>query len=125
MTTDSIGRNIRKYRMEKKMRQEDLAEKTGLSANYIGMLERGEKLPALDTFISILNALGITADAVLCDVLENGYTVKNSLLNDKLQSLPEAERNKIYEVIDTLIKHSGKYPTTQILNYRLSNRISI
>ena len=108
MTTDSIGRNIRKYRMEKKMRQEDLAEKTGLSANYIGMLERGEKLPALDTFISILNALGITADAVLCDVLENGYTVKNSLLNDKLQSLPEAERNKIYEVIDTLIKHSSK-----------------
>lgn len=108
MTTDSIGRNIRKYRMEKKMLQEDLAEKTGLSANYIGMLERGEKLPALDTFISILNALGITADAVLCDVLENGYTVKNSLLNDKLQSLPEAERNKIYEVIDTLIKHSGK-----------------
>ena len=108
MTTDSIGRNIRKYRMEKKMRQEDLAEKTGLSANYIGMLERGEKLPALYTFISILNALGITADAVLCDVLENGYTVKNSLLNDKLQSLPEAERNKIYEVIDTLIKHSGK-----------------
>ena len=82
------------------MRQEDLAEKTGLSANYIGMLERGEKLPALYTFISILNALGITADAVLCDVLENGYTVKNSLLNDKLQSLPEAERNKIYEVID-------------------------
>ena len=108
MTTDSIGRNIRKYRMEKKMRQEDLAEKTGLSANYIGMLERGEKLPALDTFISILNALGITADAVLCDVLENGYTAKNSLLNDKLQSLPEAERNKIYEVSDTLIKHSGK-----------------
>ena len=108
MTTDSIGRNIRKYRVEKKMRQEDLAEKTGLSANYIGMLERGEKLPSLDTFISILNALGITADAVLCDVLENGYTVKNSLLNDKLQTLPEAERNKIYEVIDTLIKHSGK-----------------
>ena len=108
MTTDSIGRNIRKYRVEKKMRQEDLAEKTGLSANYIGMLERGEKLPSLDTFISILNALGITADAVLCDVLENGYTVKNSLLNDKLQTLPETERNKIYEVIDTLIKHSGK-----------------
>ena len=108
MTTDSIGRNIRKYRVEKKMRQEDLAEKTGLSANYIGMLERGEKLPSLDTFISILNALGITADAVLCDVLENGYTVKNSLLNDKLQSLPETERNKIYEVIDTLIKHSDK-----------------
>ncbi len=76
MKTDSIGRNIRKYRIEKKMRQEDLAEKTGLSANYIGMVERGEKIPALETFISIVNTLGVTSDAVLCDVLDNGYTVK-------------------------------------------------
>lgn len=108
MKTDSIGRNIRKYRIEKKMRQEDLAEKTGLSANYIGMVERGEKIPALETFIFIVNTLGVTSDAVLCDVLDNGYTVKNSILNDKLQGLSEAEREKIYEVIDTLIKHSDK-----------------
>ena len=104
----SIGKNIRKYRIEKKKRQEDLAEKTGLSANYIGMVERGEKIPALETFISIINALGITADAVLCDVLDNGYIVKNSILNDKLQGLDKTERDKIYEVIDTLIKHSDK-----------------
>ena len=47
----SIGRNIRKYRKEKKMRQEDLAKKTGLSINYIGMIERGEKIPSLETLI--------------------------------------------------------------------------
>ena len=108
MQMTSIGKNIRKYRIEKKMRQEDLAEKTGLSANYIGMVERGEKNPALETFISIINALGITADAVLCDVLDNGYIVKNSILNDKLQGFDKTERDKIYEVIDTLIKHSDK-----------------
>lgn len=108
MQMTSIGKNIRKYRIEKKKRQEDLAEKTGLSANYIGMVERGEKIPALETFISIINALGITADAVLCDVLDNGYIVKNSILNDKLQGLDKTERDKIYEVIDTLIKHSDK-----------------
>ena len=38
MNLDSIGKRIRQFRVEKKMRQEDLAEKTDLSANYIGMV---------------------------------------------------------------------------------------
>ena len=33
---ESIGKNIRKYRLMKKLRQEDLAEKAGLSINYVG-----------------------------------------------------------------------------------------
>ena len=37
-----IGNNIRKYRVKKGMRQEDLAERVGLSPNYLGSLERGE-----------------------------------------------------------------------------------
>lgn len=39
---DTIGKNIRKYRLIRKyrQRQEDLADKTGLSANYIGVVER-------------------------------------------------------------------------------------
>ena len=43
MQLDTIGKNIRKYRLMKKFRQEDLAEKAGLTTNYIGMVERGEK----------------------------------------------------------------------------------
>ena len=57
----------------KKLRQEDLAEKAGLTANYIGMVERGEKIPSLETFIKILNALGVSADMVLSDVLETVF----------------------------------------------------
>ena len=56
MKLGTIGKNIRKYRLAKKLRQEDLAEKTGLTANYIGMVERGEKIPSLETFLTILNA---------------------------------------------------------------------
>lgn len=106
MKLDTIGKNIRKYRLAKKLRQEDLAEKAGLSANYIGMVERGEKIPSLETFIKILNALEVSSDMVLADVLETGYTVKNSILNEKLDKLAPEDRSKIYEVIDTLLKHS-------------------
>lgn len=90
----------------KKYRQEDLAERTGLSANYIGMVERGEKVPSLETFINMLNALDVSADMVLADVLKTGYIVKNSILNEKMSKLAPEDRDKIYEVIDTLLKHS-------------------
>lgn len=106
MKLDTIGKNIRKFREIKKLRQEDLAEKTDLTTNYIGMIERGEKIPSLETFINILNSLGVSADMVLSDVLDNGYTVKDSLLNEKIEKLVPEDRNRIYEVIDTMMKHS-------------------
>ena len=106
MKLDTIGKNIRKFREIKKLRQEDLAEKTDLTTNYIGMIERGEKIPSLETFINILNSLGVSADMVLSDVLDNGYKVKDSLLNEKLEKLVPEVRNRIYEVIDTMMKHS-------------------
>lgn len=106
MKLDTIGKNIRKFREIKKLRQEDLAEKTDLTTNYIGMIERGEKIPSLETFINILSSLGVSADMVLSDVLDNGYTVKDSLLNEKLEKLVPEDRNRIYEVIDTMMKHS-------------------
>lgn len=108
MELETIGRNIKKYRIEKKLRQEDLAEKTDLSSNYIGMVERGEKIPSLETFISILNALEISADMVLADVLKQGYVVKNSLLNEDMQKLSQDDRERIYLVIETLINYSQK-----------------
>ena len=77
-----------------------------MTTNYIGMVERGEKIPSLETFIKIVNALGVSSDMVLTDVLEMGYTVKNSMLNEKLEKLAPEDRNRIYEVIDTLVKQS-------------------
>lgn len=57
MNYDSIGQNIRKYRMLKGFRQEDLAEMANLSVSYFGAVERGEKTPSLETLINIVNAL--------------------------------------------------------------------
>jgi len=106
MNYESIGRNIRAYRIRRKLRQEDLAELTDLSVTYIGMVERGEKLPAMETFIKILNALECSADVILADVLKVGYEVKGSLITDQLSALSAEDREKVYDVIATLIKHS-------------------
>lgn len=108
MNLHTIGIKIKQYRIQRKMSQERLAELSGLSTNYIGMIERGEKTPALDTFLTIANVLNVSADMLLSDVLYNGYTVKDSLLAEKLNGLIPADREIIYDVIDTLIKHSNK-----------------
>lgn len=101
----SIGKNLRQCRLAKKMRQEDLAEKTNLSPNYIGMLERGEKLPALDTFIDILNALDASADVVLADVLNTRYDIKTSLISEKVQKLSSKEQKTVLDIVDAVIKN--------------------
>lgn len=106
MDYSSIGKNIRKYRLAKNLRQEDLAELAGLSTNYIGAVERGEKLPALETFIDILNTLGVSADMVLSDVVSAGYMIKASRLSEQLEKLSDADRRKALAVVETLIKCS-------------------
>lgn len=90
----------------KKLRQEDLAERADLSVNYVGAIERGEKIPALETLLTIINVLEVSADMVLCDVLNTGYMVKNSMLTEKLEKLSPEERSRIYDVIDAMIRHS-------------------
>lgn len=104
MELGSIGRNIRKFRQAQKLRQEDLAEKAGLSVNYIGALERGEKYPSLETFIVIANVLNVTSDMLLADLLTTGYQIKNTFLDEKINSLSPHDRERIYAVIDTLLK---------------------
>ena len=106
MELSTIGKNIRNVRKAKKMRQEDLAEKTGLSVNYIGNVERGEKIPSLETFLKIVNALGVTSDVVLADVLDAGYVIRSSMLSEKMEKLPQEERQRIFDVIETLMRHN-------------------
>ncbi len=108
MELRSIGQHIRKYRLEKGMKQEQLAELTNLSANYIGMVERGDKIPSLTTFIHILNALNVSADMVLSDELNDKYKIKSSLAFDRISKLSDKDQQLIYAVIDTILEHTNK-----------------
>lgn len=90
------------------MTQEVLAEKAELSEKYIGMIERGEKVPALDTFLRIASALEVSADMLLEDVIYNGYKVKDSLISERLELLSPTERAKVYDIIEVMIRHSNR-----------------
>ena len=106
MELESIGRNIRKFRLMRNLRQEDLAEMAGLSINYVGALERGEKIPSLETFIVLLNALEVSSDMVLSSLLEK-HQADASRLMDRMQNLPAYDIERILAVVDVLIQYSS------------------
>ena len=108
MSISSMGRRIRFFREERKWSQEVFSEKLGLSLTYIGMIERGEKIPKLETFIKITNTLGVSADQLLAGVLTTGYSIKSTEMTTKIEKLPSVEQERIYDVVDTLIKHAKK-----------------
>lgn len=103
MDYKSIGRNIRKCREAKGIKRETLAEMAELSVSYMSALERGEKLPKLDTFIRIANTLQVPSDTLLADVLIVENQIVSSELSKDLSVLPFSEQKKILNVIKTMI----------------------
>lgn len=104
----SIGENIRKKRLAKSWKQATLAEKVDLSNSYIGMIERGEKVPKLENFVHITNALDSTSDEILEGVLNRGYEIRMSEYIKKIGILPKEEQDQIYDVLDVMLKYSHK-----------------
>jgi transcriptional regulator with XRE-family HTH domain len=55
---EQLGLNLRTARRKACMSQDDLSRRTGLHHTAISMLERGRRVPRLDTCIRILQATG-------------------------------------------------------------------
>jgi transcriptional regulator with XRE-family HTH domain len=53
----ALGRRIQELRKALDLTQDKLAERCGLTLNYIGKVERGEAQPTLEALLSIANAL--------------------------------------------------------------------
>ena len=99
-----IGQGVQRCRIEKQMTQQALAEKVGISVRYIAEIERGGKIPKLETFISILNALDASADAVLAESLNTGYHVNAVKLEQAMEPLSSENRKLILNVVETIIE---------------------
>jgi len=84
--------------------QEEFAEKTGFTANYISTLERGASFPRCENLILLLNALEVSADAIFCDVLDHTTEYKATQLSNELGTLSVDAQNRILQIVELLIR---------------------
>ena len=68
---ESIGRRIKRYRMDKKLSQEELGQEILTSSVHISYVESGSRKLSLELLVSIANALDVSADDLLTDNLKH------------------------------------------------------
>jgi transcriptional regulator with XRE-family HTH domain len=55
-----VGENVKHLRVERGMTQEQLAEQSGFTQQYISDLERGKRNPTVVSLLELAQALGST-----------------------------------------------------------------
>lgn len=64
-----LGVRLRQLRLARRLTQEQLAERAGLSFKFLGEVERGRGNPTLTTLGALSNALGVSlGDLIAIDV---------------------------------------------------------
>jgi transcriptional regulator with XRE-family HTH domain len=62
-----FGKNVRKYRQQRKLTQEQLAFEAEIDLTYMGGIERGRRNPSLLVMARIADALGVQLLKLLGD----------------------------------------------------------
>ena len=80
MDMNAVSRRISEARKTKGLTQEDLAALAELSPTHIGVIERAAKIPSLSTFVAIANALQVSPDYLLQDVIAKVLRIRRKRL---------------------------------------------
>lgn len=99
MNLKAIGSRIKAAREKKGLTQEALSEILDLSPMHMSVIERGAKPTKLDTFVRIANALDVSADELLQDVVEHSTESISGELYEMIQELPKQEQQKLLHCI--------------------------
>ena len=94
-----FGQRLREQRIKHGLTLEQLAEKSELSSNYIGMVERGLKEPGLATIVK----LNISADTLLCDLVPSASHVTDDEIRKRLEHLTPVQKKAALDLLDTYI----------------------
>lgn len=92
-----IGERIRKYRKDRNMSQEELAEQVGISVTHMSHIETGNTKLSLPVFVDIANVLQIQTDSLLKDELHGKVAITNEL-SDMLNNCDIQKAKLILEI---------------------------
>ena len=104
MDLKAVGSRIKIAREAKGLTQENLAALVDLSSTHISVIERGMKTVRLDTFVAIANALDVSADTLLVDVVTHSIDGLANGLPDKIHKLPPDEQKRLMKALKAYLE---------------------
>lgn len=89
-----LGRTIKAIRSDLKITQKELAEKSGLTINYISLLENGKRGIGFGRLNDLAEIFGIPAELLII-LASNGHHTKNKEAKRLLQQIQLITRQAI------------------------------
>lgn len=105
MERAALGKRIRESRIKKGYTQQDLADLAKIGVVYISEIERGVKMPSLNIFIKIIDALDVSADYVLRDELPSGKEYICIEITEKLLTLTPSQRKTATDILNAYLNN--------------------
>lgn len=86
MEGKGLGKRINAVRKDRGLTADKLSELCNINATYLRQIEGGAKVPSLQVFVNLCNALKISPDYLLQDVLEGNEVSKIRELTELWES---------------------------------------
>lgn len=101
----TLGEKIGMLRKKANLSQAEFADKIGVSRDTIGKYERGDIVPTIEKAKKMADVLGVSIDFLASEEEKEETLNHDAVVRIKeLQKLPEQEKNKILDVLDSLIR---------------------
>lgn len=100
-----LGKNIKYYRKQKNLTQEQMAEALELSVGFVSQVERGIAKMSLDTLIDLCDLLECSAG----DIINSAHTSCRDKISEDLlalyEQLPKRDQILFYHMLKAYVEH--------------------
>lgn len=103
---NTVGLRIRRYRMERKITQEELAFRVNTSASYISNIEHGHKKPSLEKLAEIADVLNVTINDLIYPVSNVSSVSSAEKINELISLYTPEQQKKLWDSIGAIIETS-------------------
>ena len=101
----SVGKHIRKLRMQRGWSQEELAYQSKLTSAHSGHIERGEQNPTLETLSKIAGGLQVEIQDLFNHTpasIHNSSNLQWAWFQRRLERLPLEQQNEVLRILSLL-----------------------
>ena len=99
-----IGKRIQKYRIQKNLTQEQVAEIVGISQKHLSRIEKGYHNPRFDMIIHIADALNIPTDSLAKDLSDNDVDVFLENIRPNVEKLSIKQLEYVKKNIELILE---------------------